>query len=39
MIDFNLDYLEWDYLGEGNLHIILKYIGNETEFKNKIIRI
>lgn len=30
---------DWDYLSEGNMHIILKYLGHDVQFIGKILRL
>lgn len=34
-----LDVAEWDYLAEGNLHLLLKYIGDDKIYVGKVLRI
>ena len=30
---------EWEYLNEGNQHVVLKYIGNDYKYIEKVMRI
>lgn len=42
MIDNKSIFLEpndWDYLYEGNQHLILRYIGEKTDFLGKVLRL
>lgn len=38
-MDYIYDFQDWNYLAEGNLHIVLSYEGENQQMKNKVMRI